>query len=243
MSLMIAEVWGDSLLSKRFMADLPAAISSYVGFFTLLWFTWLQVVLYDVRFGVDSIFERICKLFHFGVLIAFAVTGTKFDPTSQQENYGSFRRLSMILLISRLVLLVQYGQILLWVKGHKKITTPILIHIAAFAIGAIICLGILFTFNSTSSHSTYIVWYAIVVVEALAVFASSSQWRSISFKHTNLNERCGLLTLIILGEGIIVLTKSMNNVTKGENYSPAIIGQIISAVCIIVSLRKGVFLI
>lgn len=141
----------------------------------------------------------------------------------------------MILFISRLVLLLQYGQILFWVKGHKKITTPVLIHMAAFAVGAIICLGVMFTFSSTASHNAYVVWYVIAVLEALAVFISSSQWRGLSFKRTNLNERCGLLTLIILGEGIIVLTKSINYVTKGGNYSTAVIGQIISAVCIIVS--------
>lgn len=52
---------------------------------------------------------------------------------------------------------------------------------------------------------------------------------------TNLNERVGLLTLIILGEGVIVLTKSMVYVTKGQNYSPAVIGQIIASVLVIVS--------
>ena len=158
------------------------------------------------------------------------------------EKSGTFRQLSMILFTSRLVLLLQYGQILFWVKGHRKIITPVLVHMAAFAIGAIICLGVLFSFSSTAVHNAYVVWYVIAVLEALAVFISSSQWRGLSFKRTNLNERCGLLTLIILGEGIIVLTKSMNYITKGENYSPAIIGQIISAVCIIVSPSEALYI-
>lgn len=69
----------------------------------------------------------------------------------------------------------------------------------------------------------------------MVVFASSSQWRSVSFKRTNLNERVGLLTLIILKEGVIVLCKSMAYVTKGQNYSPSVIGQIIASVLLIVS--------
>lgn len=105
-----------------------------------------------------------------------------------------------------------------------------------FAIGALVSLGLLFTFKSTTSGRPYLGWYAIAILEALVVFLSSSQWRVVSFKRTNLNERCGLLTLIILGEGIIVLTKAMNSVVKGENFSPAIIAQIISAVLIIVNL-------
>ncbi|KAL8950484.1 MAG: hypothetical protein Q9183_007519, partial [Haloplaca sp. 2 TL-2023] len=52
------------------------AITSYIGFFAILWFTWLQVVLYDVRFGCDSLFERLCKLVHFGAMVTFAIIGT-----------------------------------------------------------------------------------------------------------------------------------------------------------------------
>ncbi|KAI9704373.1 MAG: hypothetical protein M1836_007236 [Candelina mexicana] len=213
--------------------DDRTTLSSYVGFLAILWFTWLQVVLYDVRFGVDSVFERVCKVFHFGVMIAFAVIGVKFDPSKTDENYGTFRKLSVVLVISRLVLMTQYGSLLAWVKHHKKIVTPLLVHIAAFAIGAVVCLGLTFSFKKTSSSSSYITWYVVAVLEAFAVFITCSQWRAISFKHTNLNERCGLLTLIILGEGIIVLTKATTNVVKGENFSAAIIGQIISAVLII----------
>lgn len=219
--------------------NLGTAISSYIGFFAILWFTWLQVVLYDVRFGVDSVFERICKLIHFGVMVSYAVVGTKFDPSDIANNYITFRQLSLILVISRIVLIIQYGSVLFWIKGHKNAINPILIRMSTFAVGAIISLGLLFTFRSNTSGRPYIVWYAIAVLEAVVVFLSSSQsqWRHVvSFKRTNLNERCGLLTLIILGEGIIVLTKAMNNVVKGENFSSAIIAQIISAVLIIVTL-------
>ncbi|KAL8814075.1 MAG: hypothetical protein Q9223_006675 [Gallowayella weberi] len=215
--------------------DDQQTISSYIGFFAILWFTWLQVVLFDARFGVDSLFERVAKLIHLAVMVTFAIIGTRFDPTSPHMTYTTMRQLSMCLFVSRLVLIAQYGSVMLWVKDEKKITRPLSIHIASFAIGGVLCLGFFFVFNATSSGQAYIVWYIIIVLEALAVFVSSSQWRSVSFQRTNLSERCGLLTLIILGEGIIVLTKSMNYIVKGENFSKGIIGQIISAVLIIAS--------
>ena len=174
-------------------------------------------------------------------MVSYAVVGINFNPSNILDNYATFRQLSLILVISRIVLLIQYGSVLFWVKGHKKVVTPILIQMATFAIGAAVSLGLLFTFKSSTSGRPYIVWYAIAVLEAIIVFLSSSQWRVVSFKRTNLNERCGLLTLIILGEGIIVLTKSMNSVAKGENFSPAIIAQIISAVLIIVTLPPHSF--
>lgn len=192
--------------------------------------------MFDVRFGVDSLFERVAKLIHFAVMVTFAIIGTKFDPSSPHESYPTMRQLSLCLLVSRLVLICQYGSVMLWVKGHKKIITPLSIHITSFAIGAVLCFSFLFMFNARSSGQIYVGWYIIIIMEALAVFLSSSQWPSVSFQHTNLSERCGLLTLIILGEGIIVLTKSLNYVVKGENFSPGIIAQVITAVLIIVSL-------
>lgn len=210
------------------------AITSYIGFFAILWFTWLQVVLYDIRFGVDSLLERLAKLVHFGVMVTFAVVGTRFNPSMPHETYITMRQLSLVLVVSRLVLIGQYASTMMWVRKYSSVTTPLKVHIIALGVGAALCLGFFFTFTATSSGQAYIVWYVIIVMEALAVFISSSRWEAVSFVHTNLNERCGLLTLIILGEGIIVLTKSMNYVVKGENFSKGICAQIISAVLIIV---------
>ncbi|KAI4176097.1 MAG: hypothetical protein LQ346_007956 [Caloplaca aetnensis] len=219
--------------------DDASTVKSYIGFFALLWFNWLQVTLYDVRFGVDSIFERVCKALHLGIMIAFAVVGTQFNTNDTATYSVTFQQFSCIMMISKLILLVQYGYILFWVRGHAKVVAPLLIHMAAFATGAIICLGLIFSFNDHTQSSSYLAWYVIAVLEALTVFVSSSWWRSVSFKRSNLNERVGLLTLIILGEGVIVLTKSMSSVTKGANYSPAITGQIIASVLIIVRLLLG----
>ena len=37
------------------------SLQNYIGFFTILWFTYLQTTLKDVRFGADSVFDRVCK--------------------------------------------------------------------------------------------------------------------------------------------------------------------------------------
>jgi low temperature requirement protein LtrA len=47
---------------------------------------------------------------------------------------------------------------------------------------------------------------------------SSSYWKVLSFKRTHLVERLGLLTLIIIGEGVIVMLKAVNAVEKGQTY-------------------------
>lgn len=46
------------------------SLTAYIGFFALLWLTWYQVSLYDVRFSADSVFERVAKGIHFGVMVS-----------------------------------------------------------------------------------------------------------------------------------------------------------------------------
>lgn len=208
-------------------------MKSYIGFFALLWFNWLQVALYDVRFSVDSVFERVCKGLHLGIMIAFAVVGTQFDASDTAKSAVVFQQFSVIMMVSKVILLIQYSYVLFWVRGHGKIVIPLLIHILTFTLGAAVCVGLVFTFEKGKTSRSYLAWYGVALLEALAVFISSSRWRSVSFKRTHLHERVGLLTLIILGEGVIVLTKSMNFVTKAQNYSPAVTGQIISSTLII----------
>lgn len=193
------------------------------------------MTLYDSRFSADSIFERVCKALHLGVMIAFAVVGTQFDTNDTAKYAVVFQQFSVIMMVSKIILLFQYGYVLFWVRGYSKIVIPLLIHMVTYTVGAVICFGLVFSFDKEKESYGYLGWYATAVVEALAVFITSSRWRSVSFKRTHLHERVGLLTLIILGEGVIVLTKSMNYVTKAQNYSSAVTGQIISSTLIIVS--------
>ena len=72
-------------------------------------------------------------------------------------------------------------------------------------------------------------------MEALAIIAISCVWRVVSFKHTHLVERIGLLTLIIMGEGIIGLAESVSTILQNSTIvSKSAIGTIISGVLLIV---------
>jgi low temperature requirement protein LtrA len=64
-------------------------LASYVGFFCVLWFTWCQVSLFDVRFVVDSLLERIARACHLGIMVGLAIVGPNFDTL--EENPSAFR--------------------------------------------------------------------------------------------------------------------------------------------------------
>ena len=59
----------------------PKTLTSYVGFFCILWFTWCITSLYDIRFVTDSLLSRVSKGVHLGVMVGLAVLGPKFDTT------------------------------------------------------------------------------------------------------------------------------------------------------------------
>lgn len=56
-------------------------LTSYIGFFCVLWFTWCITSLYDIRFVTDSLLARIAKGVHLGVMVGLAISGPKFDTT------------------------------------------------------------------------------------------------------------------------------------------------------------------
>lgn len=91
---------------------------SYVGFVGIIWFTWLQVTLFDIRFSRDSIFERICKVVQLSAMVGFASAGSRFSTHIQDENVWAFKSLSILLAGSRVLLALQYT-INLWFIHNK----------------------------------------------------------------------------------------------------------------------------
>lgn len=198
-------------------------------------FTGFQTSLYDVRFSIDSVFSRVCKALHFGVMTGFAIVGPIFNTNDEEKSSRAFRSLSLIMMVSRLILVVQYGTVLYFVKGYKRTILPVALVMATLFVTAIIFLGMTFAFGPHKGAHAQDGWYITVVAEAFLVLAVSSQWRILSFKHTHLVERVGLLTLIILGEGIIGMTKSVTKIMQGTTVvTSSNIGMVICSVLIIV---------
>lgn len=198
------------------------AFRSYTGFFTIIWFTWLQTALFDCRFARDSVVERCWKFIQFGVMIGFAAVGSEFRPNEVDSDFKSFRAVSVILLISQLLLAVQYLTILIAVikRKHKSAVTPLAMIVAIYFITAMVFIGLTFTFRKrTKPSKAYIVWYIALIVESVLITVVALWRRILSFKFSNIVERMGLLTLIILGEGVIGLAKTANKVIYKEGWT------------------------
>ncbi|KAH7125605.1 bacterial low temperature requirement A protein-domain-containing protein [Dendryphion nanum] len=220
------------------------SLRAYIGFFTLLWLTWYQVSLYDVRFSADSLFERIAKAIHFGVMVGFAVIGPQWKPGQYIDDYKIYKAFGLILMASRLTLLCQYGVTLYHTKRYSKTVTPLLMIMASTSIAAIMYGALTPAFPQVKygadgavvdqKSNIYIAWYVIGISETILTVAVSCIWRVISFKGTHMVQRMSLLTLIILGEGIIVICKSISKIVKNDYlWTATVVGQIIAAILII----------
>jgi low temperature requirement protein LtrA len=60
------------------------------------------------------------------------------------------------------------------------------------------------------NRAIYSVWYIVMILESAGVIVISCIWRMLSFKKTHLMERMSLLTLIVIGEGAIGVTKTVS---------------------------------
>ena len=214
-------------------------LKSYIGFFSMLWFTWLQVSLFDVRFGTDSVFERICQALQFGIMAGFAVVGPGYHIGWSAEDKGAeqallaFKTLSLIVMISRLVLAVQYGVVMWWLRGYRKVILPMALHILVLFTMAAVFTGLFFTFTVHSGESSMLAWYVAIGFETAIILLVSGRYRFLSFRRTYIYERLGLLTLIILGEGIIGLCSSIQKVGSDLHFGSDIVGMIIAGIVII----------
>ena len=170
-------------------------------------------------------------------MVGFAVMGPQWKPGEETNDYSTFKAFSLILMVSRLVLVVQYGSTLYFTRNYRSVRLPLLLVMGSYTVAAILYGTLTAAFpkgNDYTTSNVYIAWYIISIGETLLTTVVSCRWRVISFKGTHLIERLSLLTLIILGEGIIVVCKAISKIVKNYYiFTASVVGQIIAAVLII----------
>ncbi|KAH8681008.1 hypothetical protein BX600DRAFT_445505 [Xylariales sp. PMI_506] len=202
---------------------------SYVGYLSIIWFTWFLVGIFDVRFVTDSIYERVIRTAHLGVMLGFSVVVTYFDPENQDKTV--FQTLSIILMVSRLVLVVQYGTIIWHIRHFTKGRRAVAAAAGVHFIAAMIFLGITFRFRDNKNSRVYVVWYIVAACEAILQLVLAYFFKVLTFSRTHLTERMTVLTVIILGEGVTNIAQNVAVIVKNSAaWTSATIGVLTSAI-------------
>ncbi|KAE9987055.1 hypothetical protein EG328_003837 [Venturia inaequalis] len=204
------------------------SLAAYIGFFAVIWSTWFQITLHDVRFSLDSVCERICKVIQMSVFVAFALIGSKFQPDSKKASDNTnFRLLCYSLAVSRFLFGIQYSVV--WIfcarRKFKNLLLPVGLCLLSFFAAGGIFLGMSVAFTekvAMTSRPIFAIWWVVMFLEGIIIITISCKWRMLSFKATHLVERMGLLTLIVIGEGAIGVTKTVAKVLgKGTTIEGA----------------------
>jgi low temperature requirement protein LtrA len=116
-------------------------------------------------------------------------------------------------MVSRLCLAVEYASIIWHVRKFRNARRPLGFLVFINFAAAMIYLGITFRFTDGYSRVFY-AWYIIAVAEVVLNIGISAFWNVLSFKRTHLIRRMSLLTLIILGEGVIVVCENVTVIVK-----------------------------
>ncbi|KZZ91906.1 Low temperature requirement A [Ascosphaera apis ARSEF 7405] len=185
------------------------ALFSYIGFFSIIWFTWLQITLHDVRFARDSILERTFKALQLATMVGFASTGPSFSTNIRFENRWAFKSLTVILACSRVLLGLQHAvaasfMITLMKPAYKKTLIMGATYCFMALAHGLIYVG--FREETTQGYYVWIAWTGMFAIETFIVFWISCKNPILNLEETHLNSRMSLLTLIIIGEGVISIT-------------------------------------
>ncbi|KAF2756861.1 hypothetical protein EJ05DRAFT_440491 [Pseudovirgaria hyperparasitica] len=192
---------------------------SYIAFFAILWVSWFQITTFDVRFAADSVWERGCKVVHCLYFISIMLVGYKAEPSFVDPKIPDWvhQTLCFAMLINRAWLGIQYLVTTIYSTrpGHhpKDVVLPLAIQSGLFFLTGGVYGALAGTFHDRKGDIAgfYSAIYLTLTIELMATLGISMRWRKLSFRATHLNERLGLLGIIIIGEGVIGLTKTIIN--------------------------------
>jgi hypothetical protein len=125
-----------SLLNR--IADMCPALINYLKLFSLLWFTWLNTTLFDVRFSIDCVWNRFHKAIQFGVFTGFVFAGPVFDMYSNNHDALSYRNFAIVLVVSRLALALQYAVVMWQGRMFRQTLIPLGLSVMVHSIAAVV---------------------------------------------------------------------------------------------------------
>jgi hypothetical protein len=153
----------------------------------------------------------------------------------KKGDLSSLESLNVLMIISRALFAIQYFVVIFLVaKKYKPARQPLLIMSGMYAAASFIY-GILFKFVLVDSGKTqsFYGYYAIIAFELATLSYVAYKYECVSFKDTHLHKRLMVLTLMILGEGIIVCAFSFAKIISKNGWTANSFAQ---ALCVILSI-------
>lgn len=168
-----------------------------------IWWAWTGHTLFATRFDIGTPIQRILTLFQMLAVVFWATfINVDFDP-----NYLGYL---LFYVLIRSILIFMYWQVC---KTHEHATAVAKRLTLGFSVGLLVALSSLFF----EAPIRYFVLYLGITIEILTPLLSKEILKKIPVNGHHLPERYGLLTIILLGESVIMLATNLSN--TGLNYT------------------------
>jgi len=194
-------------------------IGQYVIFILVMipiWWTWTGHTLFATRFDTEDNTQRVLTL----LTMLAVVFWTSFINADFDSNYHGYL---LFYVLIRLILVIMY-----WNSARKNpAAMPIAKRLGSgFLLGLMVAsLSLLF-----EPPLRYVVLYLGIGIEIITPLLSRRELKATPVKSHHLPERYGLLTIILLGESVIMLATALSATPWSVSIvSTAIVGFIIIA--------------
>ena len=101
-----------------------------------MWFTWLSITVFDVRFSIDCVWNRLHKAIQFGVFTGFVFAGPLFDRYDYSSDAQFYRHFAIVLVVSRAALAVQYAVVMWQGRIFRQTLLPMGLNILVHSLAA-----------------------------------------------------------------------------------------------------------
>ena len=177
------------------------AFEQYVTFIlvmTPIWWAWTGHTLFATRFDTEDTGQRILTLAQMlAVVFWTSFINADFDP--------NYRGYLLFYVLIRVLLILMYWRSTKYIPLSVPISKRLSI---GFSIGIMVALSSLFF----ESPIRYIILYAGIGIEILTPLLSRKILATVPVKSHHLPERYGILTIILLGETVMMIATKLNEV-------------------------------
>lgn len=97
----------------------------------------MSTTLFDVRFGIDSLWTRLHKAIQFGVFTGFVFAGPVFDKYNNSYDDQSYRQFAVVLVVSRACIAVQYLVVMWQGRMFRQTLLPLALSTIVYVAAAV----------------------------------------------------------------------------------------------------------
>ncbi|KAJ8663813.1 hypothetical protein O0I10_000087 [Lichtheimia ornata] len=169
------------------------SLGTYAQWFVITWWAWTASSLYTARFDTDDVVHHIWKLIEMCAVISMAGTAQHF-LTSAAYVYGYIALKAVLVFEYSIVLVVA-------LLARSKSRIALSFYVGANLISITLWASSLAILDQGIHR---VLWYLGILTEVLVNVISRGD-KTLSWAASNLAERLGLLTLIVLGENLMGL--------------------------------------